>query len=70
VEQKNAYRASLADEMRVRERNLEAEIAAAHRSGDTATEQAKTATLEYLRKRREALESPLRVGAASEDAGS
>jgi type IV secretory pathway VirB10-like protein len=71
-DQKNAYRAKLIDELTVRQHRLEHEIAAAHRSGDTATEQTRTATLDYLRRRREVLEaavgSPPGEGAAA-DAG-
>ena len=58
-EQKNTYRAKLVDELAVRQRTLEREIAAAHRSGDTATEQTRTATLDYLRRRREVLEAAI-----------
>jgi hypothetical protein len=58
-DQKNAYRAKLIDELSVRQRKLEREIAAAHRSGDTATEQTATATLDYLRRRREVLEAAI-----------
>ncbi|HEY3816991.1 MAG TPA: hypothetical protein VGL81_07470 [Polyangiaceae bacterium] len=60
LEQKNAYRSKLANDLLVRERSLEREVAAAHRARDTATEQTKTATLDYLRRRREALEAQVR----------
>jgi hypothetical protein len=59
AEQKNAYRSKLIDDLNGRERILEREIAAAHRSGDKATEQTKTATLDYARRSREVLESSL-----------
>lgn len=59
LNQKNAYRAKLVDELQRRQRTLEREIALAHRSGDTATEQTKTATLDYLRRHREALEGAM-----------
>jgi len=71
-DQKNAYRAKLVDELTARQRTLEREIAAAHRSGDTATEQTRTATLDYLRRRREVLEAAIASpppGAAIADAG-
>lgn len=72
-EQKNAYRAQLAHELRSRERNLEWEVAAARRSGDKAREQSETETLDYVRRLREVLETPVATpsGAASPaDAGS
>jgi uncharacterized protein YkwD len=59
VDQKNAYRAQLSQDLRGRERKLEWDIAAAHRSRDRATEQAKTETLAHLRQVREVLEGPL-----------
>ncbi len=61
VDQKNAYRAQLAHELRGRERQLEWDIAAAHRSRDKATEQAKTETLAYVQRTREVLEAQLPV---------
>ena len=59
VDQKNAYRAQLAHELRGRERQLQWDIAAAHRSGDKAEEQAKTETLAYVQRTREVLEAQL-----------
>ena len=59
VDQRNAYRAELAQELRRRERKLGWDIAAAHRSRDKATEQAKTETLAYVQRMGEVLEAPL-----------
>ncbi len=59
MDQKNAYRAQLAQDLRRRERQLGWDIAAAHRSGDKATEQAKTETLAHVQQAREVLEAPL-----------
>ena len=50
---------SSSQDLRKRERQLEWDIAAAHRSRDKATEQAKIETLDYVRRRREVLEGPL-----------
>jgi hypothetical protein len=60
-EQKIAHRAQVAQELRRRERDLEWDIAAAHRSGDTARERAKADTLDHVRRLREALEAPLQA---------
>jgi hypothetical protein len=65
VEQKNAYRAQLSQDLRRRERDLQWEIAAAHRSGDKAKEQSKTETLDYVRRMREVLEAPLTAPSAA-----
>jgi hypothetical protein len=67
LEQKNAYRAQLAHDLRGRERQLAWDVAAAHRSGDRATEQAKTETLAYVQRTREVLETQLPAPAT--DAG-
>ena len=55
-EQKAAYKQQMFDKMDDRERTLQSEIAAAHRAGDTATEQRKRLTLEYLRHKRADIE--------------
>ncbi|HEY5243104.1 MAG TPA: hypothetical protein VIJ22_16605 [Polyangiaceae bacterium] len=67
AEQKNVYRQKFFEGLDVRERTLEKELAAAQRSGDTATEQKKRETLSYLRQRRGEIERMLRAGV---DAGS
>jgi predicted component of type VI protein secretion system len=67
AEQKSVYRQKFFDGLDMRERTLEKELAAAQRSGDTATEQKKRETLSYLRQRRGEIERMLR---ASGDAGS
>ncbi len=73
AEQKTAYRAQLSRDLRRRERDLQWEIAAAHRSGDKAKEQSKTETLDYVRRMREVLDAPLAAPSAAPtpvDAGS
>jgi hypothetical protein len=59
VDQRTAYRAQLAQELQRRERKLGWDIAAAHRSRDKATEQAKTETLAYVQRMGAVLEAPL-----------
>ena len=59
LDQKNAHRAQLDQELRRRQRQLEWDIAAAHRSGDKATEHAKTETLAHVQQLREVLEAPI-----------
>ena len=59
LEQKNAYREQLSRQLKTRERDLEWKIAAARRSGDKAKEQSKLETLDYLRRVRDTLETPL-----------
>ncbi len=67
VDQKNAYRAQVAHELRSRERKLEWEIAAAHRARDSAKEQAETDTLAYARRMGDVLAAP--INPPSSDAG-
>ncbi len=65
TEQKDAYRAQLSQRLRTRERDLEWQIAAARRTGDKAKEQSKIDTLEYLRRLRDTLETPLTTPSAA-----
>jgi hypothetical protein len=60
-DQKSAYRKKVFDDLDAKERTLEREIAAAHRAGDTGTEQEKTATLSYLRQKRAEAEELMRA---------
>jgi hypothetical protein len=76
ADQKLAYRQKALDDLATRERLLEREVAAAHQRGDTNTEQAKAATLAYLRAKRAEAERvmathPARLtGPEQQDAGS
>lgn len=68
-EEKEAYRRKLFDDLDARERTLERELAAAKRSGDKATADRKSATLSYLRAKRDALQR-LAQQVAERDSGS
>jgi hypothetical protein len=69
AEQKAAYRKQRFDDVAARERTLEGEIANAHRVGDIATEQKKTATLSYLRDQRAEVERLMRLRSSEGGAG-
>jgi hypothetical protein len=55
-EQKAAYKQKLFDDMDARDRSLQRDIVAAHKAGDTETEQRKKLTLAYLRHKRADIE--------------
>lgn len=68
-EQKEAYRRKVFDDVDARERTLERELAAARRSGDRVTADRKSATLSYLRAKRDAIQR-LMTRVAEPDSGS